>query len=96
MEELGIQRAIEHLKAKGLPARWPTMVADPSDNSTFFLPKGKPHNKSDCPCYEGYYLDGLSGAVRCSGTGELLPGIVWNNVCSKEYGKCSFYKRKEA
>ena len=90
MKELGIQQAVEYLQAKGLPGTWPTQVADPDDGGTFFLPKGKPYNKSDCHCYEGYYLDGISGAVQCSGAGELLPGIVWDNVCSKDYNLCPY------
>lgn len=93
MKELGIQQAVEHLQAKGLPAQWPTKVADPNDSSTFFLQKGKPYNKSNCPCYEGYYLDGLFGAVKCSGTGELLPGIVWDKVCSKNFNICPYFKK---
>lgn len=92
MKELGIQDAVDHLRAMGLPATWPTRVADPNDTSTFYLPGGKPYCKSECPCYEGYYLDGLYGAVKCNGTGELLPGVVWDKTCSKGYEKCPFYK----
>jgi hypothetical protein len=94
MKKLGIQRAVDSLKAKGLPHVWPTKVADPNDPSTFFMPGGKPFNKSECPCYQGYYLDGLYGAVKCSGTGELLPGIVWDQTCSKGYEKCPYFRRE--
>ena len=91
MKELGIQDAVDHLRAMGLPATWPTRVADPDDPYTFFKTGGKPNYLSKCPCYQGYYNDGLSGAVRCSGTGELLPGVVWYKTCSKGYEKCPFF-----
>lgn len=94
MKELGIQDAVDHLRAMGLPATWPTQVADPEDPCTFFLSEGKPYNRSNCPCYEGYYLDGIYGAVKCRGTRELLPGIVWDKTCSKGHEKCPFYKEE--
>ena len=96
MEELGIQRAVDSLKAMDLPAEWPTKVADPNDPHTFFKPEGKPNYTSKCPCYQGYYLDGLSGAVQCNGIGELLPGVVWYQTCSKGYEKCPYYKKENA
>ena len=92
MDELGIQKTIDYLIAKNLPANWPTMVVDPSGEFVQYLPGGKPWYKSDCPCYEGYYLCGGCGSVRCRTAGELLPGIVWDNVCSKEHKNCPFYK----
>lgn len=91
MEALGIQKTIDYLRAKGLPAEWPTRVVDPEDKYTSYLPGGKPWYKSDCPCYEGYYLLGGTGAVNCATSGELLPGVVWYEVCRKEYGKCPYY-----
>lgn len=92
MDELGIRRTIEHLIAKGLRAEWPTQVVDPCGEFVSYLPQGKPWYKSDCPCYEGYYLAGGAGTVRCRTAGELLPGVVWYEVCSKDYCKCPFYK----
>lgn len=95
MEELGIQEAIDYLEGKGLPTEWVTRIPDINSTYSFFHPLGKPWYRSACPCYEGYYLGGTSGAVQCSTAGELLPGIIWDNVCSKGYEKCPFYKRSE-
>lgn len=95
MEELGIQEAIENLIAKNLPANWPTMVVAPSGQGVQYLQKGKPWYRSDCPFYEGYYLCGGTGTVRCSTAGELLPGIVQYKVCSKEYSQCPFFQKGE-
>lgn len=94
MDELGIQETIEALKAKGLPANWPTGVVNPAGVGVCYLEKGKPWYKSECPHYEGYYLHGGTGTVRCTTAGELLPGIVHHKVCSKEYCRCPFYKEE--
>ena len=90
-EELGIRQAEDYLKGKGLPAQWPSQVADPDDPYVFYHPQGKPWYRSQCGCYEGYYLGG-SGAVKCSAVGELLPGYVWDSMCRKDYEKCPFYQ----
>lgn len=92
MDELGIRETIDYLIAKGLPANWPTGIVDPAGYGVCYLPGGKPWYKSDCPHYEGYYLHGGLGTVRCNTAGELLPGIVHHKVCSKEFNKCPFYK----
>lgn len=94
MDELGIRETIEYLKAKGLPANWPTGVVNPAGVGVCYLEKGKPWYKSECPHYEGYYLHGGTGSVRCTTAGELLPGIVHHKVCSKEYCRCPFYKEE--
>ena len=97
LEELGIQQVIDNLKAKGLPARWPAQVADPNASYTFFHPFGKGFScyKSDCPHYEGYYLDGIRGAVRCQKCPELLPGIVVDTMCRKNFEACPYYRKEE-
>lgn len=95
MEELGIQNAIDYLEGIGKPSDWVTRIPDIYLSHVFFLADGKPWYRSQCPCYEGYYLSGIDAAAKCSVAGELLPGIVWDNVCSKGYEKCPFYKRSE-
>lgn len=92
MEELGIRKVIDDLAAKGRPADWPAKVVDPSDPGVCYLPNGELGHRSKCLYYEGYYLCGGAGSVRCKTAGELLPGIVNHCVCSKEYEKCPFYK----
>lgn len=91
MDELGIQKTIDYLAAKGLPATWPTEVVDPSDFGACYLPGGKPWYRSECPCYDGYYLSGGIGSVKCNAAGELLPGSVHHYICKKEYEKCPFF-----
>ena len=93
-QELGIDRAVNYLKGKGLPATWPEEVPDPKAWGTLFLPKGKPHNRSDGPNYQGYYLCGGCGGVSCKAAGEILPGITWDTVCRDNYQKCPFYKEE--
>ena len=94
VEALGIQRVIDHLKAEGSPHEWPLMVANPEDKFTFFHPFGRGFRcyESPCPCYEGYYLDGLAGAVKCKGCPDLLPGVVCDTICKKEFTTCPYYK----
>ena len=96
INELGLQRVIDHLKAGGHPCEWPLMVADPEDKLTFFHPFGKGFRcyESPCPCYEGYYLDGLYGAVKCKGCPDLLPGTVCDTMCRREYTACPFYGKE--
>ena len=90
MDELGIQKTIDYLKAKGLPAEWPTMIVDRNKFGSVFEEKGKPHYQSQCPKYEGYWLHGGTGSIQCSACEELLPSPVWYEVCTKEYGQCPF------
>ena len=92
MEALGIQKTIDYLAVKGLPTEWPTRVADPKDKYVFYHPNGKPWYESQCSCYEGYYLGGSAGVVKCSAADELLPGVVWYEVCQKDYGQCPYFK----
>lgn len=92
IDELGIRETIDYLKAKGLPDNWPTEIVDPSGFGVCYLPQGKPWYKSDCHHYEGYYLHGGLGSVRCKAAGELLPGIVHHKVCSKNWSTCPFCK----
>lgn len=96
IEDLGIQSVIDYLKGKGLPARWPTEVPDPNKFGTVFLPQGKGFScyKSKCPSYEGYYLHGGISAVKCKTCPELLPGIVIEKMCRKDFTACPYYKEE--
>ena len=91
-QELGVQRAVDYLKGKGLPARWPEQVPDPKEHGCLYVPGGKPYNRSNCPEYEGYYLYGGCGGVKCRAAAEILPGIAWDTVCRNDFTKCPFYK----
>ena len=132
-EELGINQVIRDLEAKGRPAIWVTSVVDPGAFGAVYEAHGKPHYRSGCPGYEGYWLHGGTGAVQCSaysglctghegeriamppvtadtssvtacavppspqgeGLRELLPGVVWYNICGKGWENCPFRRKGE-
>ena len=93
--ELGIQRNVEYLKAKGLPHEWPMKVVDPTNPATVKATVTASLYKSGCPHYAGYWLCGGTGSVECNAAGELLPGNVWYNVCERKHCECPFFKKKE-
>lgn len=97
INELGIQRVIDHLIEGGHPHGWVLDVADPEDKLTFFLPLGKGFNcyRSKCPHYAGYYLAGSSSAVKCKACLDLLPGIVVDTMCHNNHINCPFTKEGE-
>ncbi|MBP3478112.1 MAG: hypothetical protein J6K03_01345 [Oscillospiraceae bacterium] len=92
--ELGIQKDIDYLKSKGLPHEWPTHVVDLKHPATLKATVVASLYKSQCPYYKGFWLCGGAGSVECIAAGELLPGNVWYNVCSKEHTQCPFYREK--
>ena len=94
-EELGIARVIRDLEARGKVTTWVTKVVDPGEFGSVFEEMGKPHYRSGCPSYEGYWLHGGTGAVQCRAAGELLPGVVWYNICEKRHDTCPFCKGAE-
>lgn len=94
MEELGLNRVIDNLESRGKPSFWVTQVADPAEPGTLKATVTASSYRSKCPHYDGYWLCGGTGAVECAAAGERLPGIVWYEVCSKEYEKCPFCGKK--
>lgn len=92
--ELGIQEVIDYLEGIGKPTGWVTRIPDISQASVFFLPEGKPGYRSECPCYEGYWLSGCESAVKCRNIEELLPGIVWYKTCGKGHENCPLYRKE--
>ena len=94
MEELGIQKVVDNLKRKGLPCEWPTEVVNPENVFALKAKVTAGCYKSNCPHYEGYWLHGGAGSVECAAAGELLPGVVWYETCSKRHEECPFYKPK--
>lgn len=93
--ELGIQRMVDDLEKKGLPTEWPLRVPDVTAPFTLKATVTASNYKSQCPYYRGYWLHGGCGGVECAAAGEIVPGVVWYNICSKEYAGCPFYKEKE-
>ena len=94
IEELGIQRVIDHLKQKGLPSEWPMKVPDLQNPYTLKATVTASNYKCQCPHYGGYWL-GSYGGVECAAAGEVVPGCVWEDVCSREYTACPFFEEKE-
>ena len=97
INELGIQAVIDYLKGGGHPCGWPLYVADPSEKHVTFLPHGRGFSayKSKCPNYEGYYLGGSRAAVKCTACPDLLPGIVVDTMCTKDFTACPYCRQKE-
>lgn len=95
VNELGIQKAVDHLKSKGLPHEWPLEVPDLQDPGTLKAVETARSYKSPCPHYGGMWLCGGISGVECTSAGELLPGNVWDSVCKEKHTNCPFYKKEE-
>lgn len=80
-------------------------IADIFAKFTTWLPKGRnmkvgytPY-PSQCPFFEGYWLDGLYGAVECKLQGNLMPGKEYLYRCYeggiwKGHTYCSYYREE--
>lgn len=85
------------LEAKGLPSGWVSSVPSVGGFGDIFLPRGKTKSGvkcylSDCPYYTGRWLAGVSGAVACDLVDELLPGVIGEDVCTKNHDNCPLKK----
>lgn len=81
-----IKRVEDQLIQRGRPCGWVARNADTTQKYTCFLPRGVPHNRSSCPHYEGYWLDGCYASVQCALHSSLIPGIIWDEVCRYDGG----------
>lgn len=86
----GFAEAKRHLEVTGHPSAWIAEVVDTSNESATFLKSGRPWYKSQCPHYEGYWLEGGIGSVQCGSYGGLLPGLMWDMTCKGEFEQCPF------
>ena len=59
----GFSEARVYLDRKGLSSTWVDEVVDPSGRLACFEKNGKLHYRSQCPAYEGYWLDGSTAAA---------------------------------
>ena len=91
----GFTEARDYLRRKGLSSTWVDEVVDPSGRLACFEKNGKPHYRSQCPAYEGYWLDDSTGSVQCRNVPFLLPGLQWDNTCSKNPEQCPFRLKKD-
>jgi len=83
------------VQARGPKTARTRATANPEDPYTFFEKNGKLCYKSDCPHYDGYWLDGLHGAVICKQTEFLLPGIILELYCRYHCGECPLHEETE-
>ncbi len=87
-----LEQEITRLKEKKKPVDWLLKVVDPKEPTAIFLKDGKAHYRSQCPQYEGFWLDGGIGSVQCKAANQLLPGIFWYRLCQSECSKCPYTK----
>lgn len=88
-------KAKEHLIEKGLKFEWLTYTVDTTNPYAQFVPPGKKHNASPCPCYLGRWLLGGFGAVKCKAVKEPIPGAYFDLICEKNYETCPYRARKK-
>ena len=91
----GFVEARESFHRRGLTGAWVDTVIDPSDKWACFERPGKSCYRSECPAFEGFWLDGGCGSVQCRNVPFLFPGLHWDNTCSKNPELCPFYKKEE-
>ena len=91
----GFAAAKRHLEETGHPSTWITELVDTSDKHATFLKDGRPWYRSQCPNYEGYWLEGCTGSVQCGSRGGLLPGLMWDTTCKGGYEQCPFCTKGE-
>lgn len=87
----GFAAAKHRLESDGRPSYWIMEIVDISNPYAIYQPAGRPNYRSDCPLYDGYWLDGGIGSVQCRGVDELLPGLMWNETCEHKFEQCPFY-----
>lgn len=81
-----IKRVEDDLIRRGRPCGWVSKIVDPSQKYAYFRAHGKPSYTSSCPHYQGFWLDGGCGSVQCALHSGLMPGIIWDEVCSRDGG----------
>lgn len=80
------------LESRGYRSEWVDEIVDRTNENAFFEKYGKPHYKSRCPYYEGYWLSAGLGSVQCAAYDNLIPGLQWDKFCSKCFGDCPVYR----
>lgn len=88
-------RAKENLIEQGLKYGWLTHTVDTTSIYAQFIPAGKKHNVSPCPCYLGRWRLGGFGAVKCKVSKDPLPGAYFDLICEKNHETCPHRKKGE-
>jgi len=84
--------AAEHIKAAGYKADWINKNVNIEDPCARFIkPKNRFGYKSDCPHFQGIWLNGGFMSLKCAVSPIPIPGLHLDLTCSKEYERCPFY-----
>ena len=70
-------------------------TADPNKPYVFFEKNGRLGYRSDCPDYDGYWLDGVHSAVVCKQVDFLLPGVILELYCRYHCNECPLHKEND-
>ena len=85
---LEFESSLPQKHSKATPIR---SVADPNKPFVYFEKNGRLCYKSECPHYDGYWLDGVSGAVICKQLDFLLPGVILELYCRNHCDECPLH-----
>ena len=91
----GFAEARKYLKRRGRPCGWIDEVVDKDEPAAQFMKAGNPNYCSECPEYEGFWLDGCIGSVQCRSVPFLIPGFHWYKTCGETPGRCPFRRAEE-
>ena len=72
----GFAEAREYFHRRGLTGAWVDTVIDPSDKWACFERPGKSYYRSECPAFEGFWLDGGSSAETSPSLSRDCIGIT--------------------
>ncbi len=82
----------ERLKKEGYGYEWIKKIVSPDEKGCVFIKKGRMYY-SNCPYFEGVYLNGGFSSVKCKNT-DLLPGLQFDYLCSKNFEECKFFNNQ--
>ena len=85
----------KEVQARGPKTARTRVTADPDKQYVYFQKNGKLCYKSDCPDYDGYWIDGLHGAVVCKQVDFLLPGVILELYCRNNCDECPLHKEND-
>ena len=95
--EFQIKEILNEIKAnivsKGYKGDWVSETIDLNKSGVVFLKNGKLGYKSSCHNYDGYYLLGGFGSVKCKCAG-LLPGVIGNKICFLKDLHCPYLEQE--
>lgn len=82
------------IASKGYKCDWVDEIIDPQKPGTCFVKNGHYSYKSTCNNYEGYFLCGCIGSVKCKCAG-LLPGVIGDEICFQENRQCPYLEQED-